>query len=108
MSKTVPQTTNCFPDVAPEPSAETLLDLGADDRITGCFAVWAVCDRMAEELARCHVCEQPTFRVVAITSAAHLERRSPLCCHHFILVTRSFPELKRASAAEPSQSELRG
>lgn len=83
--------------------AEVLLNVRQGDKISGCFALWAACDRVLEELGRCDACKRPAFRVVTITSAAGLERRTPLCGHHFIVVTRTFPELKVATAGNASE-----
>lgn len=71
------------------------------DRITGCAGLWHACDRMAAELASCQACDRPTFRVITITSAAKLERRAPLCGHHYIFTTRYFFELRKIRSAPP-------
>ena len=64
------------------------------DEITDSFGLWAVSDRMAEELGTCCACSKPTFRVVTITSAAKLERRAALCGKHFAITARAFTSLK--------------
>lgn len=68
--------------------------LNPGDTISSCSGLWHVCDRISEELGRCHVCGLGTFRVVTVTSAEKLERRTALCGRHFIIATRQFPELK--------------
>jgi hypothetical protein len=64
------------------------------EQVTEAFALWAVSDRIAEELGKCCACSRPTFRVVTITSATKLERRAALCGRHFAMTAKAFTHLK--------------
>ncbi len=69
------------------------------EKITACSPLWnGGCDRILEEVANCHHCLRPTFRVVTIVSSAGLERRASLCDQHFAKAARIFPELHRKTA----------
>jgi hypothetical protein len=72
---------------------ESVFRLEPGERITDCSALWAASDRVVEELGKCNACEHPTFRVITITSAEKLERRTALCGHHYVAAARTFPEL---------------
>ena len=63
------------------------------DQVTEAFALWAVSDRIAEELGKCCACNGPTFRVVTITSATKLEKRAALCGKHFAMTAKAFTHL---------------
>ena len=69
------------------------------EKITACSPLWnGGCDRILEEVANCHHCLKPAFRVVTILSSSGLERRSALCAHHFANAARNFPELHQKTA----------
>jgi hypothetical protein len=70
------------------------LTLRLGDTITECTGIWSASDRIMQELATCHLCDRPTYRVITITSAAKLERRTALCGEHFGTATQVYPELK--------------
>lgn len=78
--------------------------LNPGDEISDCSGLWTPSDRMAEELAKCHACGRPTFRVVTIRSAAMLERRAALCGWHFIAAARNYPELRKLRSAPAQDS----
>lgn len=64
------------------------------EKITMCSPLWkGGCDRILEEVANCHYCLQPAFRVVTILSSSGLEHRTSLCARHFANAARTFPEL---------------
>jgi hypothetical protein len=71
--------------------------LDPGDQVTEAFALWAVSDRIAEELGKCCACDGPTFRVVMITSAAKLEKRAALCGRHFAMAAKAFTQLNSRS-----------
>jgi hypothetical protein len=64
------------------------------EQVTDAFALWAVSDRIAEELGKCSACSRPSFRVVTITSVTKLERRVALCGRHFAITAKAFTHLK--------------
>jgi hypothetical protein len=70
------------------------LILRPGDTITDCTGVRNASDRIMQELATCHFCGRPTYRVITITSAAKLERRAALCGEHFSAAMQTFPQLK--------------
>lgn len=84
----------------PQQPSDVPFTLAAGDTITDCSLLPVVCDRVAEELGKCHACGQKTFRVVTIRSAANLERRSALCEQHFVLAARRLPELWGGKATQ--------
>jgi hypothetical protein len=64
------------------------------EKRTVCSPLWSSgCDRILEEVANCHHCLQPAFRVVTILCASGLQRRASLCVQHFANAARIFPEL---------------
>jgi hypothetical protein len=63
------------------------------DQVTEAFALWAVSDRIAEELGKCCACDGPTFRIVTIRSAKQLEKRAALCGKHFAMTAKAFTHL---------------
>jgi hypothetical protein len=69
------------------------------EKITACSPLWnGGCDRILEEVANCHHCLRPAFRVVTIVSSSGLERRASLCVQHFAKAARIFPELHQKTA----------
>lgn len=79
------------------PASEFSLKPG--EKITACSPLWnGGCDRVLEEVANCHHCLQPAFRVVTIVSSSGLERRASLCVQHFAKAARIFPELHQKTA----------
>jgi hypothetical protein len=73
--------------------------LKSGEKIIACSPLWnGGCDRVLEEVANCHHCLQPGFRVVTILSSSGLERRSSLCVQHFAKAARIFPELHQKTA----------
>jgi hypothetical protein len=80
-----------------ESSSEFSLKPG--EKVTACSPLWSSgCDRILEEVANCHHCLRPAFRVVTILSASGLERRASLCVEHFAKAARIFPELHQKTA----------
>ena len=73
--------------------------LRPSEKITACSPLWnSGSDRILEEVANCHYCLQPAFRVVTILSSSGLERRASLCVQHFAKAARIFPELHQKTA----------
>jgi hypothetical protein len=73
--------------------------LKSGEKVTACSPLWnGGCDRVLEEVANCHHCLQPAFRVVTILSSLGLERRASLCVQHFAKAARIFPELHKKTA----------
>ncbi|MGE5321913.1 MAG: hypothetical protein ACM3SW_03585 [Actinomycetota bacterium] len=70
------------------------LSLSPGDRITDCSGIWAAPDTMADALSNCDACGRRTFRVVTITSAGRLQKRTALCGKHFIITAKVFPQLR--------------
>ena len=68
------------------------------ERITASSSLGAVCDRMLEELAQCHYCSDPVYRVLTIITSQGLERRASLCEQHFVKAASGYPELNVLSA----------
>ena len=78
-----------------DPATEQLpFRLEPGEQVTEAFALWAVSDRIGEELGKCCACSGPTFRIVTITSATKLEKRAALCGRHFALAAKAFVHLK--------------
>src|ERR1700681_2781646 len=78
---------------APQGSSQFTLKSG--ERITDCSPLWTSgSDRILEEIANCNHCLRPTYRVIAVTSVAGLERRASLCVQHFVHASRTFSELR--------------
>ncbi|MCU1254789.1 MAG: hypothetical protein JWM83_1088 [Candidatus Angelobacter sp.] len=77
------------------PQAYSQFTLKPGERITDCSPLWTSgSDRILEEVANCNHCLRPTYRVIAVTSAAGLERRASLCVQHFVHAARTFTELR--------------
>jgi hypothetical protein len=53
---------------------------------------------MLEELAQCHYCSDPVYRVLTIITSQGLERRASLCEQHFVKAASGYPELNVLSA----------
>jgi len=86
MHKTLDESTSAF-------------SLKPGEKITACSPLWNTgCDRILEEVANCHHCLRPAFRVVTILSSSGLERRAALCVQHFAIAARIFPELHQQTA----------
>jgi hypothetical protein len=95
---------NSSTDQQQKEAAVILFKLKPGDRITDCSGLWSTSDRVLEELATCHHCRRPTFRVLTITSRENLERRAAVCGRHFIDAARVFPELQIVAQSALVQS----
>jgi len=84
---------------APSSFSLKSFSLKPGEKITDCRLLWTSgSDRVLAELANCHHCLRPTYKVVTIVSAGGLERRAALCVGHFAAALKAFPELQRQSA----------
>jgi len=85
--------------MAPSQQEPSAFSLNPGERIVDCCPLWTSgSDRMLQELANCHYCPRPTYRVITVATVLGLERRAALCSAHYAAAARAFPELERRSA----------